>query len=627
MEQATHSPSADSGAPVSAETAWRPSLPRTLQGRLSLAFVGVVALTLALVAGVVLNRLDDYFFQQERSNLELRATAVANIVKSFAVQATETQTSAESVVVTPDGQLSPAVQTAFRSNALLPGIANKVAQANVRIVFGTYSHGSAGDIFVPASSATFSAQLSDPPGRGQARDPSIATDPAGFFRVDDNPLFPWAIEVTLANPYTTRASTLAAVEGLLAVAGLAAFIVAMAMAALLARRFAAPLRRLTEASRSLAEGDLTRRVPEQFTSTGTAETAELSRQFNAMADRVEETMGIISRDRDRSRDFLADVSHELRTPLAALRTFNELLQEGAAEDPEARTEFLESSRQQIERLDWLAHNLLELSKLDSGLLQLDLRPEDLRATVESAVEQAELPARRRGLDLHLSLPSQPLRVRHDPPRVGQVVGNLLSNALKFTPRGGSVAVELASTAEGARIEVRDSGVGIDASELPHIFERFYRGSRSNEARSSGSGLGLAIARSIVEMHGGRIGVESRLGKGSTFRVVLPKDPRKAAALAPPVETEGTSERAGVEADGRAAASETLRPDAAGPEGAGPAGAGLEDAAEETIMAEATMGDEVGPGATPRQAIKPESAEPQTKNGAAPTSPDGVTTRG
>ena len=115
---------------------------------------------------------------------------------------------------------------------------------------------------------------------------------------------------------------------------------------------------------------------------GSSELAELAVQFNAMADRLEESVELIRRDRDRSRDFLADVSHELRTPLAALRTFNELLTEGAGDDPDARAEFLESSGQQIERLDWLAQNLLELSKLDSGLVLLDLRPDDLRAAVE-----------------------------------------------------------------------------------------------------------------------------------------------------------------------------------------------------------------------------------------------------
>src|SRR6185312_4904896 len=188
------------------------------------------------------------------------------------------------------------------------------------------------------------------------------------------------------------------------------------------------------ASRGLAEGDLTRRVPPDEVRSGSSEMAELAVQFNAMADRLEESVEIIRRDRDRSRDFLADVSHELRTPIAAMRTFNELLREGADADPDARVEFLESSRQQLERLDWLAQNLLELSKLDSGLVLLDLRPDDLRACVESAVEQAEAVAARRGIELALDLPPSPVRIRHDPQRIGQVVANLVGNALKFTPR-------------------------------------------------------------------------------------------------------------------------------------------------------------------------------------------------
>ena len=248
-----------------------------------------------------------------------------------------------------------------------------------------------------------------------------------------------------------------------------------------------------------------------------------------MADRVEESVEIIRRDRDRSRDFLADVSHELRTPLAALRTFNDLLKEHAGDDPDLRAEFLESSGQQIERLDWLAQNLLELSKLDSGLVLLDLRPDDLRAAVETAVEQSSSAARKRGVEpVDSTLPATPLRIRHDPQRIGQVVANLVANAVKFTPRDGSVHVVLAPTADGARIEVADTGVGIDPAELPHIFERFYRGSRANEARGSGSGLGLAIVRSIVDMHGGTIPVESRVGEGSTFVVELPRDPRLVA---------------------------------------------------------------------------------------------------
>ncbi|HEX3201131.1 MAG TPA: HAMP domain-containing sensor histidine kinase, partial [Actinomycetes bacterium] len=253
-------------------------------------------------------------------------------------------------------------------------------------------------------------------------------------------------------------------------------------------------------------------------------------QFNAMAEKLEESVTIIRRDRDRSRDFLADVSHELRTPIAALLTFNELLKDQAGADPAARAEFLESSRVQLERLDWLAQNLLELSKLDSGLVLLDLRPEDLRASVEQAVEQSAATARRRGVDLTIDRPDTPIQIRHDPVRIGQVVANLVGNAIKFTPRGGRVRVEVRPEAGGsASITVADTGIGIEAAELPRIFDRFFRGSRAAEARGSGSGLGLAIVRSIVEMHGGTVSVESRPGAGSTFRVVLPASPRPPGA--------------------------------------------------------------------------------------------------
>jgi signal transduction histidine kinase len=249
---------------------------------------------------------------------------------------------------------------------------------------------------------------------------------------------------------------------------------------------------------------------------------ELATTFNRMAGQLESTMAFIRRDRDRSRDFLADVSHELRTPIAALRTFNELLQDRAGEDPVTRAEFLQTSQVQIERLDFLAANLLELSRLDSGLVALDLRPDDLRSAVESAIEQAEPAADGKGVTVTAELPARPIRQPHDPQRLGQVLTNLVGNAVKFTPSGGQVSVSLAVTRDGARISVRDTGVGIDPEELPHVFERFYRGSSANEARASGSGLGLSIARSIVEMHGGRISIASRPGQGTQVDVFLPR---------------------------------------------------------------------------------------------------------
>jgi signal transduction histidine kinase len=518
------------------------ALPRTFQGRLTLAFVLVFALAVGIVAALTVFILNDDLRQQEKTNLAARGNAVAAVVRVKA-EAAASENTLNTTVVSGSGILNTRVADQIGDQEVLSDYANNVAQADLRLRFGLGSETTGSLQLVPPVS-TFSAPLSAEPQSGQARDTAVSythiyefDDPSGVKPT-------WYLEVSLSAPYTTRASTVRSVVGFLFITSLAGLLLAIFVSAVLARRFTTPLRRLTEAARALAEGDLARRVPADRARTGGVEIAELSRQFNAMADQVEETLEELRRDRDTGREFLADVSHELRTPLAALRTFNELLQEKAGSDVEARTEFLEASAQQIERLDWLAQNLLELSKLDSGLIRLDLRPDDLRATILSAVEQAQVTAVRRGLDLTTDLPDMPLVTRHDPQRLGQVLTNLIGNAMKFTPRGGTVKVVLTPNTRGARIQVIDSGVGIDASELPHVFDRFYRGSRANEARGSGSGLGLAIVRSVVEMHGGRVMVESRVGAGSTFTVTLPADPRRSAdalatgAVVPPGDGQG-----------------------------------------------------------------------------------------
>jgi signal transduction histidine kinase len=492
--------------------------PRTFQGRLTVAFLFVVALTLLVVAVLVVNRLDDYFTKQQEADLDQRSKSVDTYVEALASYA-----AAGRPVVGADGQVDRMVLEQIATTDNQRFIADRLGQADVQITFGQDVADGESQRFVPAKNGSIEIPLEASPEPGQTQERNV--ERAQDYGAGTTVYAPYVVRVTLSNPYTFRATALANVTGLLAAVALFALGLSVLVSAAMARRFTTPLRRLTEASRGLAEGDLTRRVPESEVRAGSSEMAELAVQFNAMADRLEESVEIIRRDRDRSRDFLADVSHELRTPLAALRTFNELLREGAGDDPEARDEFLESSGQQIERLDWLAQNLLELSKLDSGLVLLDLRPDDLRAAVESAVEQTSGAARRRGVTVTLHHSSVPIRIRHDPQRIGQVVANLVANAVKFTPRGGSVTVDVEPTPEGGRIEVADTGVGIDPAELPHIFERFYRGSRANEARGSGSGLGLAIVHSIVDMHGGTVEVESRVGAGSRFVVTLPRDPR------------------------------------------------------------------------------------------------------
>jgi signal transduction histidine kinase len=478
---------------------------------LTIAFVGIVALTLGLVAIFILNRLDDYFTQQQSADV----TARAKLVAAFIDNRVAIRLRGRPAVI--DGQLNPLA--ADEIGRQIEGAANFIGQADIDVEL--WVDRGEGRGIVPIEGGRFNAHVTQPPPTGIRE--SFVSQPIS--QPSRSSIDSYLISVTLANPYTIRQTTLANVTSLLAAIGVVALGLAIIVAAAVAHRFTTPLRRLTEASRSIAEGDFTERIDPADVRVGSSELTELAVQFNSMAEKLEESVSIIRRDRDRSRDFLADVSHELRTPIAALLTFNELLKDQAAADPAARAEFLDSSRVQLERLDWLAQNLLELSKLDSGLVLLDLRPDDLRAAVESSVEQAQPAARRRRLDLRLTLPEAPLRIRHDPQRIGQVVTNLVGNAIKFTPPGGRIDVIVAPNGDGARIDVVDTGTGIDPVELPRIFERFFRGSRANEARGSGSGLGLAIVRSIIDMHHGTIAVDSRLGAGSRFTVLLPRDPR------------------------------------------------------------------------------------------------------
>jgi two-component system phosphate regulon sensor histidine kinase PhoR len=255
------------------------------------------------------------------------------------------------------------------------------------------------------------------------------------------------------------------------------------------------------------------------------EVDELSAQFNVMADRLSGTLRMLEADRDRLREFVADVSHELRTPIAALRMYIELQSDDRV-DEATRAEFLERSTEQIGRLEWLSTNLLDLSRIDAGIFPLDIREGDVRDPIQAVVQALSEVAVERDIALESFVPAEPVELRFDRERIVQLLTNLIGNALKFTQRGGTVSVRLSETDTDVVIEVRDTGAGIPADELPRVFERFYRGTNTGDARASGSGLGLAIVRSIVEMHGGAIDVRSVVDEGTVFRITLPRSPEK-----------------------------------------------------------------------------------------------------
>jgi two-component system phosphate regulon sensor histidine kinase PhoR len=219
------------------------------------------------------------------------------------------------------------------------------------------------------------------------------------------------------------------------------------------------------------------------------------------------------------RDFISNVSHELRTPLASLKALTETLQHGALSDPEAGPRFLERIHTEVDALTQMTQELLDLSRIESGQVQLNFEIISPRILLYAAADRMKAQAERANIKLNVLTEDGLPTIRADKTRLEQVLVNLIHNAVKFTKPGGEITLEAEAVDGGVRCAVRDTGIGIPAESLSRIFERFYRVDSSRTG--SGTGLGLSISRHIVEAHGGKIWAESEEGRGSTFYFSLP----------------------------------------------------------------------------------------------------------
>ena len=289
---------------------------------------------------------------------------------------------------------------------------------------------------------------------------------------------------------------------------LAASLAAMVVSALLSRSIVAPLRAMMSASQRIAEGHYDERVR----ATGQDELGQLAQRFNQMAEQLEQVESM-------RRQLIGDVTHELRTPLTAIKGSMEGLIDGVLP---AVPETFEQIRQEADRLSRLVDDLQELSRVEARAYPLDLKPVDVSALLGTLNKRLGFQFDEQGVALTLSLPPFPVRVHADEDRILQVLTNLAGNALQYTPSGGSVTLDVEVIGSTAQFSVKDTGLGIPAEHLAHIFDRFYRVDKSRSRARGGSGIGLTIARHLVEAHGGQIWAQSDgAGRGSVFFFTLP----------------------------------------------------------------------------------------------------------
>ncbi len=289
------------------------------------------------------------------------------------------------------------------------------------------------------------------------------------------------------------------------IAGALALVIGLCAAAVIARALSRPLRQLTDGARKMQSGELRTRVEPD----GAPELRELANAFNRLAD-------TLAREEEIRKEAAADVAHELRTPLAGIVSRIEAAQDGVLPD-ERRN--LDAMHTEALRLTRLVEDLGRLAEAQQPGLTLHKGPVDLRELVAERAGAYRDDIEAKGLALEERLADS--TVHGDRGRLGQIVDNLLSNALRYTDAGGTITIELAQRAGEAHLEVRDTGIGISGEDLPYIFDRFWRGEPSRARRTGGAGIGLAIVRELVRAHDGRIDVESKPGQGSCFRVTLP----------------------------------------------------------------------------------------------------------
>jgi len=348
--------------------------------------------------------------------------------------------------------------------------------------------------------------------------------PFAAFLIEGKPFLAYFEPLDVPNLQLISTQFTHSVNRAMLLAILVAGLFTLTLTLLLSRSILGPISALTRAAQQMGRGDLSQRVHVR----ARGEVGDLASAFNSMADSLE-------RIEQLRRNMVSDVAHELRTPLANIQGYLEALQDGIVKPT---PKMIASLHEEALALNHLVDDLQELALAEAGQLHMRLQPVDLAEVAEKAVIALEPQARAKDLQFEMAIPTGLPQAQADPERLGQVLRNLLNNAVSYTPTGGKISISAMPLGDTLTVSVKDSGEGIAPEHLPNLFERFYRVEKSRSRATGGAGLGLTIVKQLVEAQGGSVEVESTLGRGTTFTFTLPIAAPAPYGFAPRARPEG-----------------------------------------------------------------------------------------
>jgi signal transduction histidine kinase len=480
-------------------------VPRSLQARLISTHIAVLCVALALFllfGGVAIRRYENRTAVDTIRDLAVPITLEIN---SFFRRETPLSSAARTIVEQAiDRQASEmGVRIFLLDDSATVMFDSDPGQGLINLTFPSYQS-SVDSLFAGRKTTTAGGvNRIIPPGAGDIASPMLDGQFVVLAAVGASQ--PNVVVGIAAEP--VRAPLLRRLVPSLLIAAGGALLIAIAAAVVISRRVAAPISRLTEASVEMSNGHLAQAVPGE----GDDEIGRLVRSFNAMSRQVAQIEAS-------QRDFLAAAAHDLRTPLTTIAGYTQAMRDGLITDPAARERTLETIAGESERMSRLIRDLLDLARLQSGQLALHRQPIEVQEMLTAAIERFRAQADEKRIQLTVS--AQPVTMSLDHDRVARVLDNLLANALRHTPSGGSVLLAVLRSNGDAEVLVEDSGPGIPPELLPRLFERYARGDDGPDRH----GLGLAVASEIITAHGGTLSAENRAEGGARFRIRIPQYP-------------------------------------------------------------------------------------------------------